>query len=176
MHVGTRVEPRHARRATRLVEIVAEAGPQIGFGHVGRCAALWEALGEHAAFAVADEDARAFLTARGAAVDGAPRAPVVVIDRREPIPIEEVCALQAAGRLVCLLDDRGPGRRVADLVIDPPTAASWPPTGGGRLNGFEHVLLRREIVAVEPDPVPRQVLLGIGGSDVAGLTPALARG
>jgi spore coat polysaccharide biosynthesis predicted glycosyltransferase SpsG len=62
----------------------------------------------------------------------------------------------------------------ADMVIDPPTAASWPPADGERLAGFEHVLLRREVREAATATSRRKgVLLSMGGSDPAGLTPAL---
>jgi spore coat polysaccharide biosynthesis predicted glycosyltransferase SpsG len=172
-----------------LVEIVADGGHAVGFGHLGRCLAIAESLGEQAAFTLGDPDALAFVRSRGARSGGAEAAPVVLIDRREPTPAERVRVLQAAGRRVALLDDRGPARRLADLVIDPPTAAGWPPAGDRRLAGFEHALVRAEIVtardardaagardagAAGEDVVAGRVLLGIGGSDPAGLTVPLA--
>jgi spore coat polysaccharide biosynthesis predicted glycosyltransferase SpsG len=76
---------------------------------------------------------------------------------------------------VCLLDDPGPGRADADLVVDPPTGCAWPPAGGGRLAGFKHALLRAEIRAATRHPRPgADVLLNMGGADPEGLTPALA--
>lgn len=84
--------------------------------------------------------------------------------------------MRADGRRVCLLDDLGDARADADLVIDPPTASSWPPAGGRRLAGFEHVLLRRDVRAAARHPRPGvEVLLSMGGSDPEGLTPALAQ-
>jgi hypothetical protein len=112
---------------------------------------------------------------RGARSDGGGAAPVVLIDRREPTSAAAVRALQDAGRRVALLDDRGTGRMLADLVIDPPTAAAWPPAGGRRFDGFEHALVRAEVVAArDTSVVGGPVLLGIGGSDPAGLTVPLA--
>jgi spore coat polysaccharide biosynthesis predicted glycosyltransferase SpsG len=74
-----------------------------------------------------------------------------------------------------LLDDLGSGRMAADAVIDPPTAAAWPPAAGLRLAGFEHVLLRREVrEAADMARSEDGVLLSVGGSDPAGLTPALS--
>jgi spore coat polysaccharide biosynthesis predicted glycosyltransferase SpsG len=155
------------------VEIVADGGHAVGFGHLGRCLAIAEILGERAAFSVAGPEATAFVRARGARTGGAPDAPVVLLDRREPTSETTVRALQEAGRRVALLDDRGPGRMLADLVIDPPTAAGWPPCGGRRLDGFEHALVRAEVVAARREATGG-VLLGIGGSDPAGLTVPLA--
>jgi spore coat polysaccharide biosynthesis predicted glycosyltransferase SpsG len=160
-----------------LVEIVADGGHAVGFGHLGRCLAIAEVLGDRAAFSVSDPDALGFLRARGARTDGSPDAPVALIDRRAPTAEATVQALRDSGRRVALLDDRGPGRMIADVVIDPPTAAGWPPAGGRRLEGFEHALVRREVVAARNDGAGAAggtVLLGIGGSDPAGLTVPLA--
>jgi hypothetical protein len=104
-------------------------------------------------------------------------APIAVLDRAAPAAVAEVSALQAEGRRVALLDDLGPARMVADMVIDPPTAAAWPPAGGIRLSGFEHVLLRREVRAARSVHGARSgVLVAMGGSDPEGLTPLLAQG
>jgi hypothetical protein len=177
-----------------LVELVLDGGPRLGFGHLGRCLALWEELEGRAAFRVTDASVAGQLRARGAhtvlagtweasaPLGGA--APVVVLDRAAPAAVGEVRSLRAGGRRVALLDDLGPARMLADLVIDPPTAAVWPAAAGRRLAGFEHVLLRREVRAAASSPTcalaaegPRArggVLLAMGGSDPAGLTPALA--
>ncbi len=158
-----------------LVEIVADGGGPLGFGHLGRCLAVADALGSDAVFTVAEGEASAFVSARGGRVDGAAEAGVVLLDRRPPVEVKEVEAQQARGRRVALLDDLGPARAHADLVIDPPTAASWPPAAGQRLSGFEHALIRADILAARaPRPTGRHVLLGLGGSDPLGLTPALA--
>jgi len=162
------------RASGALVEIVADGGPLLGYGHVGRCLAVWEALDGDAAFAVTDAAVAAFVQARGARAGGAPSAPVVLLDSAEPTGLAAVQSLQAAGRRVVLLDDLGAGRDVADLVVDPPTAALWPPTERPRLAGFEHVLLRREVLDASRAADRRGILLALGGSDPTGLTPVLA--
>jgi spore coat polysaccharide biosynthesis predicted glycosyltransferase SpsG len=158
-----------------LVEIVADGGPRLGFGHVGRCLALWEEFEGRAAFHVRDEAVAGFLQARGVPLAPSAAAPIALLDRAQPTGEQEVRSLRAAGRRVVLLDDLGGGRMAADAVIDPPTAAAWPPAAGQRLAGFEHVLLRREVrkaaVVAESE---QGVLLAMGGSDPAGLTPPLA--
>ena len=163
--------------AAPLLAIVADGGPRSGFGHVGRCLAIWEQLEGRAAFAVRNR-----LIARRLAALGVPLvAPdtltrLVLLDRRRPTGATVVTRMQARGARVCLLDDLGAGRTCADLLVDPPTGSSWPSTHVPRLMGFEHVLLRREvrIAAQRPNPEIR-VLISMGASDPEGLTPALAR-
>lgn len=160
--------------AQPLLEIAADCGPVVGYGHVGRCLALCEAMEGDAAFAVADAEVEHFLRARGMPTIGAADAPVVLVDGAGPTSAGRVRALRREGRHVVLLDDLGTGRAVADLVIDPPTAAAWPPAGGRRLAGFEHVLLRREVREARREAGATEVLLALGGSDPRGLTPLLA--
>jgi spore coat polysaccharide biosynthesis predicted glycosyltransferase SpsG/SAM-dependent methyltransferase len=160
-----------------ILQIIADGGPQTGFGHLGRCLAIAEELGGDAVFAIEDESAAEFVRTHGGRVGEQP-APVVLIDRRAPTSAEEVRERQAAGARVVLLDDAGDGRDCADLVIDPPTAAAWPPTRTPRLAGFEHVLLRREVrEGVEANASGRSptVLLAMGGSDPTNATPVLAQ-
>ena len=169
---------------TAALQIIADGGPQTGFGHIGRCLAIAEAFGSDAFFSVEDQSAAAFIEARGARTQatGTERAPVVLIDRRAPTDAGEVGARHDAGALVVLLDDSGSGRDGADLVVDPPTAAHWAPTPAPRLAGFEHVLLRREVrdaaisraASAAALPGSPRVLLAMGGSDPTGATPALA--
>jgi spore coat polysaccharide biosynthesis predicted glycosyltransferase SpsG len=169
----------HATVATPLAILLVDGGPRAGLGHLGRCMAIFEELEGRAAFAAEDAETERALKCWGAPAlvrtDTAPAAPVVLIDRRTPTATATVAQLRARGQRVCLLDDPGPGRSVADLVVDPPTGVSWPPAGGRRLTGFEHVLLRRDVRAAVHSPLPGvDVLLSLGGSDPEGLTSALA--
>lgn len=176
MAAAPRTPVAHATTAP-LVLVLTEGGPRTGLGHVGRCLAIWEELGGRATFALEGGGGTELLAARS--LVPAPcdtPAPVVLIDRRASTPPALVARLHAEGRRVCLLDDPGPGRAHADLVIDPPTGRCWPPAGGPRLAGFEHVLLRAEIRAAAHSPRPGvEVLLAMGGADPEGLTPSLAR-
>jgi UDP-2,4-diacetamido-2,4,6-trideoxy-beta-L-altropyranose hydrolase len=161
---------------TPALLIVADAGTRIGFGHVGRCLAILEEFGERAAIAVRDEAIAHVLEVAGVSLV-APDAPasIVLIDRRNPTSAADVRSMQALGKRVCLLDDLGDGRSVADLIVDPPTGPGWPPAGGRRLAGFEHALLRRDIrAAANRGLTGVEVLLSMGGSDPEALTPVLA--
>lgn len=182
--------------ANPLAVLLVDGGARSGFGHVGRCLALWEELDGRAVFLVEDADIVRVLTSLGAPIGGDDtQAPVALIDRRAPTGAAEVQRLHARGQRVCLLDDPGEGRLSADLVVDPPTGSTWPAAGGRRLTGFEHVLLRRDIRAADmarrglvARPAEgtvagtgtsrpqrsRHVLLAMGGSDPEHLTPTLA--
>jgi spore coat polysaccharide biosynthesis predicted glycosyltransferase SpsG len=162
---------------TLLVAILADGGARLGFGHIGRCLAIIEQLDGRAAFAVRDPDVARVLESRGIPLVAADApARVLLVDRRDPTGAQEADRMRASGRRVCLLDDPGDGRMRADLIVDPPTARSWPPWGGRRLAGFEHALLRRELRAAAGHGLGGvEVLLSMGGSDPEGLTPVLAR-
>ncbi len=159
-----------APRAQILISV--DGGPQSGYGHVGRCLALWDELGGACVFAVSEPGVAGYLHERGVALAAGTDAPasVIVFDHARSVDAEEVLRRQRAGSRVVLVDDAGPGRALADVVVDPPTGPYWPPSGGRRLAGFEHALLRRDIRAASPMGGVG-VLVSLGGSDPTRLTP-----
>lgn len=159
-------------RITEAVLLIADSGPDIGLGHVGRLAALGEALGARACFSTPDGRAASWLRRRGHRVEN-PQGELafVVLDRRYPVAAHEICHWQRRGASVGLVDDVGEGRMLADVVVDPPTLSTWPPTTARRLCGYEHVLIRREWSEAAERAVERSgVLLSFGGSDPYRLT------
>jgi UDP:flavonoid glycosyltransferase YjiC (YdhE family) len=145
---------------------------------VGRCLAISEELGPAAAFAVADGSVVEYLRTERAAVLGSAKGVaghgVVVLDRAAAADPEELIALKRDGGRVALIDDPGPARAVADLVVDPPTGAAWPAAAGRRLGGFEHALIRREIRKAATDRrAGVEVLVSMGGSDPTAATPEI---
>lgn len=165
----------HARLSPTVV-FRADGGHRAGFGHLGRCVAVAQELGDEAAFEVGEGATAAWLAEQGTrTVPESTGGSVVVLDRVAPVPAAEVRLLQATGSRVCLVDDPGDGRSLAELVIDPPTGPRWPPATGRRLDGFAHALLRREIRAAAADPMPEVgVMLVLGGSDPNNATPRVA--
>jgi hypothetical protein len=152
-----------------------DAGPRIGYGHAGRCLALWEQLQDRCLVAVTDSTAATFVRRWGVrlAPPGA-SGDVTVLDRAPAAGVDEVLALGAADSAVCLIDDAGLARPLADAVVDPPTGADWPVVDGSTLGGFEHALVRREIREAAADPLPGVgVLVSLGGSDPLQLTAGL---
>ncbi|OAI38759.1 hypothetical protein AYO39_00850 [Actinobacteria bacterium SCGC AG-212-D09] len=142
---------------------------------MGRCLALAGALPDEAVFRLSDPVAAAFVVERGGRLaEGDDTAKVLLLDHVASTSLEQVRRLRASGSKVALLDDRGEGRLEADLVIDPPTGASWPPAAGLRLAGFEHALIRAEVRPIRRAVDPAGVLVAMGGSDPEGMTRPLA--
>lgn len=159
------------------VLIDCEAGPA-GWGHVGRMVGLASALKELGA--------SVRMAVNGDSGGLAERAPVPVIgpedvsekawdlyvrDHASPISLAEAARLRDRGHL-CLVDDDGPGRTHADVLIGPPTSR-WQPKGERHLlDGPEHALVRPEFRA----PSPRHdghVLVTFGGIDPLRMTESV---
>jgi len=161
-----------------MVLFAVDGGPEAGYGHVGRCLAISEELTGAVAFRVFDDGVGSYLRQRGVAVIASLAVPpgcrVIVLDRAGEADPEELGSLRATGTRIALVDDSGPGRALADLVVDPPTGHAWPAAAGRRLNGFRHALIRREIREAKPDEGLRtEVLISLGASDPTASTPGL---
>src|SRR3954462_5748168 len=104
-----------------------DAGAQVGFGHAGRCVALWEQLRERCVVAVTDATAAAFVRRSGARVaDGGARGDVTGIDRAHTAGGAGARARPPAGAGVCRFDEGGPAGARAGAVVAPPTGPAWP--------------------------------------------------
>lgn len=165
-----------------VVGVVTEGGPGVGFGHLARSVALCEYLRDAGAElrVLSNPEAVHFLSRFGLATS-AVRHPTdlagcswIVVDLSRTFDTSESIAL-APSAMLCLIDDPGPARSEAALVIDPPTGLGFPEAPGRCLDGFEHVLLRREFAAAEPRPQQDgPVLVTLGGADPSGLSSRVA--
>lgn len=176
----------------------AEAGPQIGLGHVQRMLALAEALrseGVHPVF-LSSGVTQAALVARGLpAVDL--RAPgdivglgALVVDTLWPgnaaATAVQVAGLAHTGLPVAVIDSMPPDHFVADpagpppdLVITPYLGAEalrTPPAARRWLAGARYAILGAEYArlrAAAPVPEKPRLLVACGGADPEGLAPAI---
>jgi len=177
----------------------ADAGPEIGGGHVMRCLTLARALtdlGANCAFAAPPAAMRLLDTFAPAEIerlplpDGAPsrlaaaiadlartwRAQGAVLDHYGVGPGEEAMIRTGVHRLL-VLDDMKRGH-LCDLVLDSNlhrTAADYP--GCESLTGPTYALVRPEFTALRAETLarrssaePRRVLIALGLTDVGGIT------
>lgn len=199
--INAHVARKHLEVRDDRVLVRCDGGRTIGLGHVTRCAALGDALREgHACgvvFAMRGDDiglerARAlgFPVEDGTAVTDADEgawieellerhhAGALVLDVRTPLSRAAVERLRAR-TVVVVIDDASDRRLAADLVVLPPVpqlqALTWEGFDGELLTGWEYVLLRRALGAVDrpaPSDAPR-LLVTMGGADSANLTARL---
>jgi len=187
------------------VVIRCDGARDIGLGHVVRCVALAEVLrdayGARVAFAVKRgplgvslirEASFEVVASPGETVNdrtwlvGVCRdagAHVLVLDVRDELSATDIAVVRAASPLsVAVIDDTSERRVVADQVFLPPVRQArlldWTGFRGAAHVGWEWVLLRR-VFAEEPRDRPRHeppvVLVSMGGTDPAGLTPCVVR-
>ena len=109
-------------------------------------------------------------------------AEILVLDARDELTLHDVHTIRERTRVrVGVIDDVSDRRLAADDVFYPPVpqalALEWPAFRGRVHIGWEWVLLQPEFAA-EPHRVahePPVVLVTMGGSDPAGLTPKAMR-
>jgi len=178
---------------------------QLGLGHLSRCAVIAQSLArDRCLFAVKrSELAERFLGERSLPFENVPEAlegaaegallvemaraagaDVVVLDARDNAP-ELVPALKEAGLTVVDFEDRGPGRSLADLLVDShlQPGSAQAEYDGNAICGFgpawailhpRYGRLHRQIVPpvagalVQDDPLT--VAVSLGGTDPSGLT------
>lgn len=161
--------------------LLADASPGAGLGHLARCTALAEALGESGfevetlglgAEAAVELDGvrwepwQADAAAAGSAPD------LLVLDTYDRAEWERVAAL-AHGRLVAF-EDALPEPAAADVTIAPESDAEASPE---LLAGLGFACLRRPFWDIEPRRIrdaPERVLITTGGSDLDGLAGRIA--
>lgn len=187
------------------VLIRCDGSHQIGLGHVVRCLALGRELRDghlrKVTFAMRfDPLGMGIVREAGFPVLGSPEgagfdygswlanavestlAEVLVIDVRDELTLHDVRSIrERTGVRVAVIDDVSDRRLGADDVFYPPVpqarALEWPDFTGRMHMGWEWVLLRPEFAA-EPQRAPHDppvVLVTMGGTDPAGLTPRAMR-
>jgi UDP-2,4-diacetamido-2,4,6-trideoxy-beta-L-altropyranose hydrolase len=173
----------------------AEAGPQIGAGHVMRCLAVAEALqalGAEVALAV-DQAARATvprLAAGGLLIGPEPTACTVAVLDGYGFSAEDEAAWAAAGARVAVLED-APGRAHAcDLLIDPAPGRPdedyrpWVPASARLLLGPRYAPLAPAFAVARPAALARRtretplrrVLVSTGLTDAGRAAPKAVAG
>jgi len=178
----------------------ADAGPELGAGHVVRMLALAEAAGERGwqttlcgdvSVPWIEEAANAQGVERGPGFDDAAglteavtslQADAVVVDHYG-LPPDLRSAAHSAGAVLVSVEDLGFGRRPADVVIDYHVGSdqeAHPDDGSAVvLRGPAYVPVRRAVVAARQqraaarvaDHDPLLTLVVLGGTDAAGVTP-----
>lgn len=154
-------------RGRRPILLVPDTGPAVGLGHVGRCAALAQALAERGwdfRIAVTDLVSTRFLRALGLRTTRSfsGRWSAVVFDSYR-VPPRAMRALRRRGCPVIAIDDLHQlRRRDADLLLRP---ALGERSRGGSAGGADYILLRREYWRRPPrlpSRVVRRVAVAMG--------------
>lgn len=156
---------------TGVIEITTDGGRQYGFGHLRRSATLAAALAEEGASVRVT-----CLSAEGeATLPPVPHADgdacLAVLDL--PYARDDIATgAHRAGMKVAALDY--PGTAPLDLAIslDERRRTAF---AEREITGFRYALIRPEIAALAPAPGGQGVLVLLGGADVRGMGPGIAR-
>lgn len=169
--------------------ILTAASQQVGHGHVMRCRGLAEEArkrGLATGFGVRDKYTRNLLQALGEEVvaDGFLFAPYIIRDFNNGSAVAEVQTPVARGAVVLLMDDLGPARTAASLVVDafmtPYRRARYEHGADTRyLYGLKYAPLHKNFRenhgAARPGARrPARLLLSFGGGDPLAITWQLA--
>jgi spore coat polysaccharide biosynthesis protein SpsF len=180
------------RRRSHVL-LCAAAGSGVGFGHARRAHAVAVELrrrgidatmvlkerGPQADWLVTQKETPRFLepeldeaTALMQAAQQC-RAPVVTLDLPAPLGRHAVLTLKRAGRAVVMIENEGPGRLAADLVVSSVSrpALSWRGAAGVHLASPAYAILGETF---RPMPKrsegPPRVLVSMGANDADGMT------
>jgi spore coat polysaccharide biosynthesis protein SpsF len=175
------------------VLLCAAAGLGVGFGHARRAHAVALELrrrgidatmvlkerGPQADWLVTQKETPCFLDAEAddaaALVREARRcgAPVVTLDVPTPLGRHAVLTLKRGGRAVVMIENEGPGRLAADLVVSSAArpALSWRGAAGVHLASPAYAILGEPFrpAPKRGDGAPR-VLVSMGANDADGMT------
>ena len=182
----------------------------LGMGHLARCSVIAKNLAPGNSLFLIDNDplAQACLERKGLpfrlstgpagerdkaeeliGIAAGFDARTIILDRKDNT-LEFIGALKNAGLLVVDFEDRGPGRDLADILIDPHIYPGTPESeySGEAACGFgprwaildpEYRKLRRRAgnpnSMVREKPAVSEITLACGGSDPAGLTAKILR-
>ena len=157
------------------IALKADGGAKVGFGHLGRCAALaqaFAALGERPVFVDVPAECREWLKGLGlrSGVLGRARWDVLVADSYRLTPAQ-FRSLRRRARTLLVIDDLGDHAGACDWVLNGHVDAaklSFQAVAGGLLLGPKFVPLRREYWrAAEPKAVSgriKRLLVSLGGA------------
>jgi spore coat polysaccharide biosynthesis protein SpsF len=198
--INAHVKQKAPEAPSGTVLIRCDGGRAMGLGHVKRSLALAHELqarqGLGCIFVMRDGEARTLPEAQGfvteilgaqpeaealARIGTAWRAAALVVDTREGPNEAALKALRPSFAAIAVIDDAGPRRLAADIVALPPVPQTrrlaWQ-GGTDLLIGWQYTILGEAPVrAARPLVSEREtlrVLIAMGGSDPARLTPTAA--